>query len=88
MSIGGTLLPAEHGTKPRFNVWPGTLRHTLDLKMMNKPEFIEKLTVSFLFADNSEVDSHKGVNQDLAGLWRQSLFSTTILQTENGGVVG
>jgi hypothetical protein len=43
---------------------------------------------NFRFADNSEVDSHKGVNQDLAGLWRQSLFSTTILQTENGGVVG
>ena len=27
------------------------------------------------------------VNQDLAGLWRQSLFSTTMLQTANGSVV-
>ena len=38
--------------------------------------------------DNSEVDGHKGVNQDLAGLWRQSLFSTVMLLTANGGVVG
>ena len=27
------------------------------------------------------------VNQDLAGLWRQSLFSTIMLQIENGAVV-
>ena len=43
---------------------------------------------SFRLADNSEVDGHKGVNQDLAALWRQSLFSTVMLLTANGGVVG